>query len=223
MADEDASRSALDKRSRKVKKALLEDLGEVSAHVEQQIDRLQQQANAKIMAIMADESLTDAEKRKKIEELDASTRLALSDLIEEQVLAERRVTDWAEENSAVSLEAGEKLAGLEKLLKADQFRWLKTTVQQKIDLRHQADGLVSTLDGLLKMIEEESKANGGKMTKRRAMQLQIFRALREDLEPLVRDRAAAAEEAKKIAWLAAARASGDVTESICARCGFSVN
>ena len=101
---------------------------------------------------------------------------------------------------------------MEKLLKADQFRWLKSTVQQKIDLRRQADGLVSTLDGLLKMIEEESKANGGKMTKRRAMQLQIFRALREDLEPLVRDRAAAAEEAKKIAWLAAARANGDVSE-----------
>merc|ERR1719231_845088 len=50
------------------------------------------------------------------------------------------------------------------------------------------------------------------MTKRRAMQLRIFRALREDLEPLVVERAAAAEEAKKIAWLAAARANGDVSE-----------
>ena len=36
---------------------------------------------------------------------------------------------------------------MEKVLKAEQLHWLKATLEQKIDLRNQADGLASTIDG----------------------------------------------------------------------------
>lgn len=210
--DETAQRDALDKRARKVKSALLKDLGEVSSHVEHEMDRLQQEANAKIIKILADESLTDEEKRKKIEQLDAETRLALTTLYEEQVMAEQRITNWAEENSAASLEADDKLENFEKVLKAEQLQWLKDMLVEKIELRDQANSLVNVCDGLLKTLEDEKKANGGELSARRLKQLQILAGLREQLKPLLAEREEAAEEAKKIAWLVAARASGDVSE-----------
>jgi hypothetical protein len=114
-----------------VKSALLSDIGQVSKHAEQEIDRLQQVANAKVLAILADENLTDEEKRKKIENLEAQTRKALQDILDEQVLAEQRVTSFAAENNAVSLEADQKIAGLEKVLKAEQLKWFQSTLKHK--------------------------------------------------------------------------------------------
>merc|ERR1719359_1666810 len=109
MEDANAQRDALEKRARKVKSALLKDAGDVSIHVEHEIERLQQVANSKVASILSDERLTDEEKRKKIERLDAETRLALTTLVEEQAMAKLRITNWAGENNVVSLEADEKL------------------------------------------------------------------------------------------------------------------
>jgi hypothetical protein len=212
MEDEHAQRNALDKRARKVKSVLMKDVGEVSADVEHEIQRLQQAANAKVIAVLADERLTDEEKRKHVERLDADMRMALTTLIEEQVRAEQRITNWAEEHNAVALEADEKLAGLEQVLKTEQLQWLKHTLKEKIELRNQADSLVNVCDGLLKMLADEKQANGGKLSARRLKQLRIVGGLRGQLTPILRERASALEEATKIAALATARANGDVSE-----------
>ena len=60
-------------------------MGSLSANQEAEIDAVTAEANARIKSILADESLTDAEKKAAIAAVDKHARAALQDLASRQV------------------------------------------------------------------------------------------------------------------------------------------
>merc|ERR1719424_224235 len=103
---------------------------------------------------------------------------------------------------------------MDSVLKDEQHAWLRGTLKQKVEMRDQANGLVSVLDGLIKMIKEDEVGEDGQLSERRRHQLKLLSGLRGDLAELAIEREAAAKEALAIAELAEAKskAVGEISD-----------
>merc|ERR1719359_845693 len=99
--------------------------------MEEEIDAVTGEAQARIAMILKHQNMTDDEKREAIAQIDKYTRIALQELAKKQVAMDHELDTYVSEQSRLSGDVSEQLGVLEGVLKDEQMQWLQSVLKEK--------------------------------------------------------------------------------------------
>merc|ERR1719271_1412949 len=207
--DEEKQKAALEERMRLMKQAVLQGREKTHEGMEEEIDAVTQEAQARIAAILKNEKMTEAEKKEAIAQVDEYTRIALQDLGKRQVALDHELQTFVQEQSMLSSDVGEQLGALEGVLKDEQMEWLKTMVAEKEDMRDKLETIETTVDEFIAKLEAEAHSVHGELTDQQKARLMRMKEVRLKMSRMSADRTVMADEAMQLAELAEKETESD--------------
>merc|ERR1719409_613376 len=123
-----------------------------------EIDALTTEANARIQAILDNDELTEEEQRLAIAQIDKATKLAVQDMMKNQVAMDNNLEAFVKQQDVYSSDVAEEFAALEGVLKDEQMDWMRTTVNEKDDLKEKLETISTTVDDFLTQLAEQERS-----------------------------------------------------------------
>jgi len=157
-------KAQLERRGNKIKGAIGATGGSMSGELAGRIDAVLADAGNRITGIWANDNLTDEQKRKQIEAIDAATSHAMADLAAQQVAAEKDMEAFEENASDFDSQSSNQMAALENVLKEGQMEWIRHMVSEKKFITSQGEELVGLVENLMEMMGAEAKASGSELS-----------------------------------------------------------
>jgi len=184
----------LDKRSKAMKQLILDETGSTDKAFAERLDHLTAGAESKLRAILADETMSDAEKKRAIEEYDKLTQAAVAALVSEQKQAEANIMNLERTTMSWGAEIDADLEAAEGILSEEKMRWVNVQLHAKEDEKtklHQVGGLISEM---LDTLDAQSDLDPEVLAAIRAHQRKAFGSMQAKLTEIEAEQEAAKRE-----------------------------
>lgn len=181
-------------RSNAMKSHILDATGITDKAFTEKLDHLTAGAESKLRAILADESLSDEEKKKAIEEYDKMTQAAIAALVKEQKDAEANIMNLERRSISWGADIDADLEAAEQVLSQEKMQWVKTSLHSKEDEKtklHQVGGLISEM---LDTLDAQSDLDPEILAAIRAHQRKQFGGMQDKLTEIEAEQEAAKRE-----------------------------
>merc|ERR1719478_1717337 len=163
-------------------------------------------------AILQDDTLSDAEKKRRIEEIDAMTKAKIAST---QVAAEHELESFETAESGFDEDAAAQMSALEEVLRQAQMGYTRHMVAERALLQDTSNQVVGLLNNLMSLMEQEGMAAGGELTHEQEQQKIALEKLMLSVKATGQEMSSYAAEALQLAATAQQRAQseGTLTES----------
>jgi len=202
----------LDERASHMKELIMGSVDSADHQLGLDIEKVQEEVNSRIMMVLEASHLSEEEKQKEIEKIEAFSDSALTDLVQKQAATEQNMGNYMEEEKEKAKTVAEQLTDLDGSLNDEQMAWMRAEVEEKEVLKQQTEHLVQLVDQLMSTMEQQQLANGNGISAEEKARSEKLRRMRGDLDKVCKQRAEAAGEALTNAKAAEAQAAGGGTE-----------